>query len=155
MTGGTEERSARCGKPCLRRKDTTTVQAKKTQERSHWCLIWRKLSGVPVFQSCVLGRRISISPGRFFVCCAGTSSTRGAFSVKGASRSRSKPPRPFLRGSKWSCSLLLVVFQDALIDVMKAYPPLKLKLFVGDITAMWKGKTSKDLARKARQSLFV
>ena len=34
-------------------------------------------------------------------------------------------------GSKWSCLLLRVVLQDALSEVTKFYPPLKLKVFCG------------------------
>ena len=41
-----------------------------------------------------------------------------------------------LPGSKWSCLQLRIVLQDALSDVTKIYPPLKLRVFVGDITAL-------------------
>ena len=37
----------------------------ESQERSHWCLIWLKLSSRSVFQWCGLGRRHSVFPGRF------------------------------------------------------------------------------------------
>ena len=46
-----------------------------------------------------------------------------------------------LPGSKWSCLLLRNVVQNALSEVTKFYPPLKLRVFVGDITALLKGKT--------------
>ena len=46
-------------------------------------------------------------------------------------------------GSKWSCLLLRIVLQDALSDVTKIYPPLKLKVFVDDIKAFLKGKTGR------------
>ena len=39
----------------------------------------------------------------------------------------------FLPGSKWSCLFLRVVLQDALSEVLKIYPPLKLRAFVDDI----------------------
>ena len=41
-----------------------------------------------------------------------------------------------LPGSKWSCLLLRLVLQDALSEVAKIYPPLKLRVFVDDITAL-------------------
>ena len=34
----------------------------------------------------------------------------------------------------------VIVLQDALSEVMKIYPPLKLRVFVGDITALVKGR---------------
>ena len=42
----------------------------------------------------------------------------------------------FLPGSKWSCLLLRIVLQDALSEVTKFNPPLKLRVFVDDITAL-------------------
>ena len=41
-----------------------------------------------------------------------------------------------LPGSKWSCLLLLIVLLDALSEVAKIYPPLKLRVVVDDITAL-------------------
>ena len=41
-----------------------------------------------------------------------------------------------LPGSKWSCSLLRIVLQDALSEVTKIYPPLNLRFFVDGITAL-------------------
>ena len=38
-----------------------------------------------------------------------------------------------LPGSKWSCLLLRIVLQNALSEVMKFYPPSKLRVFVDDI----------------------
>ena len=61
-----------------------------------------------------------------------TSSTKGACSLKGASRSRSRPITAILPGSKWSCFLLRTVLQDALSEVMKVNPLLKPKVFVDD-----------------------
>ena len=46
--------------------------------------------------------------------------------MKGALRSRSP---------NWSCSLIRIVLQDALSEVMKEYPPTKPKVFVDDITS--------------------
>ena len=44
-----------------------------------------------------------------------------------------------LPGSKWSC-LLRIVLQDALSEVTNIYPPLKLRVFVDDISALLMGK---------------
>ena len=41
-----------------------------------------------------------------------------------------------LPGSKWSCLLLRIVVQDALSEVTKNYPPLKIRVFVDDITPL-------------------
>ena len=49
----------------------------------------------------------------------------------------------FLPGSNWSCLLLRIVLQDALSEVTKFYTPLKLKVFVDDITALLTGKKQK------------
>ena len=45
-----------------------------------------------------------------------------------------------LVGFKWSCLQLRIVLQDALSEVMKIYPPLKLRVFVDHISALVKGK---------------
>ena len=52
-------------------------------------------------------------------------------------------------GSKWSCSLR-VVLQDALSEVMKVYPPMKLQVFVDDITACLEGR-NKELPKIAEK----
>ena len=41
-----------------------------------------------------------------------------------------------LPGSKWSCLLLRIVLQDVISEVAKIYFPLKLRVFVDDITAL-------------------
>ena len=48
---------------------------------------------------------------------------------EGASRSRCRPSRPFSSGRNRT------VLQDALSEVMKVYPPLKLRVLVDDVTA--------------------
>ena len=49
-----------------------------------------------------------------------------------------------LPGSKWSCLLLRVVLQDALSEVTKIYAPLKLRVFVGDVTALLVGTVGRQ-----------
>ena len=41
------------------------------------------------------------------------------------------------------------MLQDALCEVTKLYPPLKFRVFVGDITAPMKGR-NKELAEMAK-----
>ena len=53
-----------------------------------------------------------------------------------------------LLGSKWSCLLLRIVLQDALNEVTKILPPLKLRVFVDDSTAFMNGR-NKDLVEMA------
>ena len=45
-----------------------------------------------------------------------------------------------LPGSEWCCLLLRILLQDALSEVTKIYTPLKLTVFVDDITALLMGK---------------
>ena len=45
-----------------------------------------------------------------------------------------------LPGSKRNCLLQRLLLQDALSEVTKIYPPLKLRVFVDDITALLMGK---------------
>ena len=57
---------------------------------------------------------------------------------------------PILPGSKWSCLLLRIVLQDALSEVTKIYPPLKLRVFVDDITALLKVK-NREVAKNGKE----
>ena len=67
-------------------------------------------------------------------CYVGVSSTRGEF--EGCVAELLQTITAILPGSKWSCLLLRIVLQDALSEFTKTYPPLKLRVFVGDITAL-------------------
>ena len=72
----------------------------------------------------------------------GTSTTRGE-----CERCVAEPLRAItaiVPGSKWSCSLLRIVLQDALGAVTNIYPRLKLRVFVDDITALLMGKKRSD-----------
>ena len=55
-----------------------------------------------------------------------------------------------LSGSKWSCWLLRIVLQDVLSEAMNIYPPLTLRGFVDDITALVKGR-NKEVAEMAKK----
>ena len=56
---------------------------------------------------------------------------------------------------QWSCLLVRIVLQDALNEVTKICPPLKLRVFVYDITAllMVKNKVVAELAKKVMKKL--
>ena len=60
-----------------------------------------------------------------------------------------------LPGSKWSCLLLRIVWQDALSEVTKIFPTLKLRVCVDDITALVKGKNEEvaEIAKKVMKKL--
>ena len=53
-------------------------------------------------------------------------------------------------GSKWSCLLLRIVLRDALSEVTKIHPLLKLMVFVDDITALVKGR-NREVAEKGKE----
>ena len=59
-----------------------------------------------------------------------------------------------LPGSKWSCLLLRIVLQDALSEVTKIYPHLKLRVFVDDITALLKGEKTETQAEMHKKPLL-
>ena len=64
-------------------------------------------------------------------------------STRGVERCAAEPLSTItaiLPGSKWSCPLSRIVLQDALHEVTKIDPPLKLRVFVDDITALVKGR---------------
>ena len=79
----------------------------------------------------------------------------GALSLKGVSRSRSRPSgASSLR--QWSRLLLWNVLQHALSEVMKVFPSLELKVFVDDTTAfVVKGQNKKlpGIAEKLLKSV--
>ena len=56
-----------------------------------------------------------------------------------------------LPGSKWSCLLLRTVLLDALSEVTKIYTPLKLRVFVDDITALLKVRKQRKVAEMAKK----
>ena len=57
-----------------------------------------------------------------------------------------------LPGSKWSCLLLRLVLQDALSEVTKICPPLKLRVSVDDITALVMGRNT-EVAQMAKKGM--
>ena len=57
-----------------------------------------------------------------------------------------------LLGSKWSYLLLRIVLQEALSEGTKIFPPLKLRVFVDDITALLK-RRNKELVEMAERVL--
>ena len=95
-----------------------------------------------------VGRRSSILPGRFCVCYATISQPSGGCSSKDVWRSRSRPSRPVSLGQNGVACSCAIVLQDALSEVTKILPPLKLRVFVDDRTAFMNGR-NKDLVEMA------
>ena len=91
LTGEIKERSALCGRLCSICKDSRTVQAKKTKDRKRLAEALERF-GLPVAWAWATHFNFT---RKSCECCAGTSSIRGTSSAKNASRSRSKPSRPF------------------------------------------------------------
>ena len=65
-------------------------------------------------------------------------------------RSHSKPSQPSSLGQTQSCLLPRIVLQDAVSEAMKVCPPLRLRVFVDDITAFIEGR-NKELAGRAEK----
>ena len=131
------------------------VKKKRIKELQPWFWIWRRHLSGSVFVWCGLGQRTSASQGRSCECCAGTSSTRGVYSSKDVRQSRSRPSRLSCQGSKWICLLFRIVLQDALNKVTNIYPPLKLRVFVDNITAPLREKKNvvAEMAKKVMKKL--
>ena len=51
-----------------------------------------------------------------------------------------RPSRPPVLGSTWCCLLLRIVPQDALSAVTSVFPPMKVKVFVDDLTISHEGR---------------
>ena len=128
-------------------KELITEQVKWTRERSHWYLIWLGRLSVSVSQLCGHWRRISSFPGRFCEYCVAPSSTSAGFCLKGAWRSRSRPPRPSSVRRSGAACFQAMCFKIPPSEMMKVYPPVKLKVFLDDITAFVEGR-NKGLAEK-------
>ena len=77
------------------------------------------------------------------------SSNRGEF-IEGCVSEPLQTTTSILPGSKWSCLLLRIVLQDALSEVTKIYPPLKLMVFEDDITALLMVK-NREVAESAKK----
>ena len=60
-----------------------------------------------------------------------------------------------LQGSKWNCLLLRILLQDALSEVTKFYTPSKLRVFLGDISALLMGRNREvaDMAKRVMKKL--
>ena len=104
--------------------------------------VWENVMEMERFK-CRAGKKVwehwpcaGFGEGRSCGCFVGTSSIRGECSLKGVWWSRSRPSRLSCLGQSGVGLLLRVVLQDAMSEVTKFYPPLKLRVFVDDITAL-------------------
>ena len=100
---------------CARRSDSLCSDGVKS----------RRLN-VSVSQLWVLGRRTSIFPGR---CCV-HHAAGGGYSLQDVWRSRSRRSRLSSLGRSGAV-FSFIVLQDALSEVLKVCPPMKLKFFCG------------------------
>ena len=142
-----EMESARCGTHCWTWKDLTAVREKKT--RDHAGALAGNSLRAGQFSSCVgLGDALQLPKEDI------AGATRVPCSLKYASRSRSRKSHitAVLPGSKWSWLLLRVVLRDALSEVMKVYPLLKLRVFVDFVTVFMEEK-NKELPSIAAKML--
>ena len=85
---------------------------------------------------CGPGRRTSVSQGRSCGCFVGIFEHQRRVQFEGCVADPLKTITAILPGSEWSCLLLRIVLQDAFSEVTQIYPPLKLRVFVDDITAL-------------------
>ena len=116
-----------------------------------WCWTLRRHSSESAFLWSGLGRRFSASHGRSCGCCPVTFEHQRRVQLEGCVAEPPQTITAMLLGSQWSCLLLCIVLQDALSEVMKIYPSLKLRVFVGAITALAKGR-KKDVTEMSKQS---
>ena len=142
-----EEPSKRCGKFCCKEEDQGTLELASGPDE-----------GLGKGQSsCGVGLSDALQPHKENLAGAfvGTSSTTRECSSKDVWRSRSRPSRLSCQGPKWSCLLLRTALQDALSEVTKIYPSLKLRVSVDDITALLVGKNREvaDVAKKVMKKL--
>ena len=82
-------------------------------------------------------------PRKVLRVLCGYSSTRGKYILKDTISA-------ILPVSKWSCFLLRIVLQHEMSAVTKTYHPLKLMVFVDDITALLKG-VNREVAEMAKK----
>ena len=95
-----------------------------------------------VFLWCGPGRRPSASRGY--------SEHQRRVQFEGCAAEPLRTITAILPGSNWSCLLPRTVLQDALSEVTKIYPPLKLRVFVDDVTALLMGENREVLKWQRR-----
>ena len=79
----------------------------------------------------------------------------GEYNSKDAWRSRFRPFRPSCQDPSGSCLLLRIVLQDASSEVTQIYPPVKLRVFEDDITALSRerNRDKAEIAKKVMKKL--
>ena len=103
------------------------------RERARWCLIWpRRVSVSAVVWAWATQFNL---PKKILRELCGCLEHQRRVQFEGCAAEQLQTITAILPKSKWSCLLLRLVLQDALGEVMKVYPAMKLKVFVGDITA--------------------
>ena len=148
-----EELSVQFRKFLWKWRGSNIEQEKMMWEQWPWCWTWPRPSNESASLWSGSGRRTSASQGRYCGCCVATSSIRGECSSKDVVAEPLRTITAVLPGSKWSCLLLCVVLQDALSEVAQICPPLKLRVFVDDITALLMEKAKRRSWRKRPQTV--
>ena len=87
-----------------------------------------------------LGDTFQFFHERSCACFAVMLRTREGWRSKDVRQSHCEPSRPFYQDASGVVLPWRIVLQDALSEVTKIYPPLKLRVFVDDITALLTGR---------------
>ena len=129
-------------------------QKKRIKELQPWFWIWRRTLGGSVFCGLVLGNALQLPKEDLafavrVLLAPATCTVRRMCGGEPLTTTTAIMPR-----SKWSRLLLRIALQDALSEVTKNYPPLKLRVFVDDITALLKRK-NKVVAEMAKKLMKI
>ena len=145
LTGGMEETSKQCGKFCWIWKDV------KAKQMLNLAKAFERVS-LPVVWACAT--HFSFPKKVLRVLC-GYFEHQRRVQFEGCAAEPFQTITAFLPGSTWTCLLLGIVLQDALRKVTKKIPPLKLRVFVDDITALLMGKNTElaEMAKKVMKKL--
>ena len=97
-----------------------------------------------------LGDALQLPQGRSCGCCAVNFEHQRRVQFEGCVAEPLQTISAILPGSKGSCLLLRIVLQDTFSEVTKIYLPLKLGVFVDDITSLLR-RRNRDVAEMARK----
>ena len=97
-----------------------------------WFWTWRRPFERVSQPSCGLGLGDAFQlPKKYLRVLCGYFEHQRRVQFEGCAAERLTTITAILPGSKWSCLLLRIVLQDALSEVTKIYPSLKLRVFCG------------------------
>ena len=134
-----EEVNALCWRPYWCWKDLIIIQEKELKERKPW----QQLSSGSVFSN---------FPRKSLRVLCGYFEHQRRVQCDRCVEEPLQTIVTILPWSKWSCLLMRVLLQEALSEVTHIHPPLKLRVFVDDITAFMNGR-NKELMEMAEKVL--